>query len=118
MHSAATQNLVPICTASAPSIIAAANPLPSAIPPAAITGISTTTTILGHQQRGGSPTVRDRVAASLMAVKATELLQEGQKNKIIAEKNEQYIAIDIEEALSMKKHIDESMIETSKMLSL
>ncbi len=84
----------------------------------AITGISTTTTILGHQQRGGSPTVRDRVAASLMAVKATELLQEGQKNKIIAEKNEQYIAIDIEEALSMKKHIDESMIETSKMLSL
>ena len=53
-----------------------------------------------------------------MAVKATEILQEGQKNKIIAEKNEQYIAIDIEEALNMKKHIDESMIETSKMLSL
>lgn len=84
----------------------------------AITGIATTTTILGHQQRGGSPTVRDRVAASLMAVKATEVLQEGQKNKIIAEKNEQYVAIDIEEALNMKKHIDESMIETSKMLSL
>ncbi len=84
----------------------------------AITGISTTATILGHQQRGGSPTVRDRVAASLMAVKATEVLQEGQKNKIIAEKNEQYIAIDIEEALNMKKQIDESMIETSKMLSL
>ena len=83
-----------------------------------ITGISTTTTILGHQQRGGSPTVRDRVAASLMAVKATEILALGQRNKIIAEKNEQYIAIDIEEALSMKKHIDESMIETSKMLSL
>ena len=83
-----------------------------------ITGISTTTTILGHQQRGGSPTVRDRVAASLMAVKATEILQEGQRNKIIAEKNEQYVAIDIEEALNMKKYIDESMIETSKMLSL
>lgn len=83
-----------------------------------ITGISTTTTILGHQQRGGSPTVRDRVAASLMAVKATEVLQQGQRNKIIAEKNEQYVALDIEEALNMKKHIDESMIETSKMLSL
>ena len=83
-----------------------------------ITGISTTTTILGHQQRGGSPTVRDRVAASLMAVKATEILQQGQRNKIIAEKNEQYVALDIEEALNMKKHIDESMIETSKMLSL
>ena len=84
----------------------------------AITGIATTTTILGHQQRGGSPTVRDRVAPSQMEVKETEVLQEGQKNKIIAEKNEQYVAIDIEEALNMKKHIDESMIETSKMLSL
>lgn len=83
-----------------------------------ITGISTTTTILGHLQRGGSPTVRDRVAASLMAVKATECLQMGEKNKIIAEKNNKYIAIDIEEALEMEKHIDESMIETSKMLSL
>ena len=83
-----------------------------------ITGISTTTTILGHQQRGGSPTVRDRVAASLMAVKATEILQAGERNKIIAEKDEHYIAIDIEEALNMRKHIDESMIETSKILSL
>ncbi len=83
-----------------------------------ITGISTTTTILGHLQRGGSPTVRDRVAASLMAVKATEVLQNGLKNQIIAEKDEKYVAIDIEEALKMEKHIDESMIETSKMLSL
>lgn len=83
-----------------------------------ITGISTTTTILGHLQRGGSPTVRDRVAASLMAVKATEVLQEGKRNQIIAEKNDTYISIDIEEALEMKKEIDESMIETSKMLSL
>lgn len=83
-----------------------------------ITGISTTTTILGHQQRGGSPTVRDRVAASLMAVKATEALQAGLRNQIIAEKNDQYVPIDIEEALNMKKYIDPSMIETSKMLSL
>ena len=83
-----------------------------------ITGISTTTTILGHLQRGGSPTVRDRVAASLMAVKATEVLQLGEKNKIIASKNDTYVALDIEEALEMKKEIDESMIETSKMLSL
>jgi 6-phosphofructokinase 1 len=53
-----------------------------------------------------------------MAVKATEVLEAGEKNKIIAEKNDRYIAIDIEEALEMKKEIDESMIETSKMLSL
>ena len=42
----------------------------------------------------------------------------GWRNRIIAEKNDRYISIDIEEALEMKKHIDESMIETSKMLSL
>ncbi len=83
-----------------------------------ITGISTTTTILGHQQRGGSPTVKDRVVASLMAVKATEVLAQGEANRIIALRGEQYVAIDIEEALQMKKYIDESMIETSKMLSL
>ena len=82
------------------------------------TGIETRHTVIGHVQRGGSPTVRDRVAASLMAVKATEVLQLGEKNKIIASKNDTYVAIDIEEALEMKKEIDESMIETSKMLSL
>ena len=53
-----------------------------------------------------------------MAVKATEVLAQGEANRIIALRGEQYVAIDIEEALQMKKYIDESMIETSKMLSL
>ncbi len=83
-----------------------------------ITGISTTTTILGHLQRGGSPTTRDRVTASLMGVKSTELLVNGQKNKIIAIKGNDIVAYDIQEALNMKKYIDEDMIATSKMLSL
>ena len=83
-----------------------------------ITGISTNATILGYQQRGGSPTVKDRVAASLMAMKATEVLAAGERNKIIAEKNEKYIAIDIDEALNMTKSLDPDMIEASKMLSL
>ena len=83
-----------------------------------ITGISTNATILGHIQRGGSPTVKDRVSASMMAVKATEALANGERNKIIALKNEKYITIDIEEALQMKKHLDPEMIEASKMLSL
>ena len=83
-----------------------------------ITGISTNATILGHLQRGGSPTVKDRVSASMMAVKATEALANGERNKIIALKNEKYITIDIEEALQMKKHLDPDMIEASKMLSL
>ncbi len=83
-----------------------------------ITGISSNATILGYQQRGGSPTVKDRVAASMMAVKATEVLANGERNKIIALKNEKYVAYDIEEALEMTKELDPSMIEASKMLSL
>ena len=83
-----------------------------------ITGISTTTTILGHLQRGGSPTVKDRVMASLMACKATEVLKNGSGNCIIAAKGEDIVAIEIEKALEMKKTIDEDMIATSKMLSL
>lgn len=83
-----------------------------------ITGITTTTTILGHQQRGGSPTVRDRVAASLFGAKATELLSKGITGRIIALKGENVVDYDIEEALEMKKTIDDSLIETSKILSL
>ncbi len=82
------------------------------------TGISTTTTILGHQQRGGSPTVRDRVAASLMGAKATELLANGVSGRIVAMKGDSVVDIDIEEALSMKKDIDDDLIRTSKILSL
>jgi len=83
-----------------------------------ITGISTTTTILGHLQRGGSPTVKDRVMASLFACKATEVLKNGGGNCVIASKGDEVIAIEIEEALKMTKKIDEHMIITSKMLSL
>ncbi len=83
-----------------------------------ITGISTTTTILGHQQRGGSPTVRDRVAASLFGAKATELLSQGITGRVIVMKGDNVVDLDIEEALEMKKTIDDSLIETSKILSL
>ena len=83
-----------------------------------ITGITTTTTILGHQQRGGSPTVRDRVAASLFGAKATELLSKGIVGRVVAMKGENVVDYDIEEALEMTKTIDDSLIETSKILSL
>lgn len=83
-----------------------------------ITGISTTATILGHLQRGGSPTVKDRVMASLMACKATEVLKNGEANCVIASQGNDIVAIEIEKALEMKKKIDEEMIATSKMLSL
>ena len=82
------------------------------------TGISTNTTILGHLQRGGSPTVRDRVAASLMCAKATELLAQGVFGRVIAMDGYGVIDLDFEEALDMKKSIDQNLINTSKILSL
>ena len=82
------------------------------------TGISTNTTILGHLQRGGSPTVRDRVAASLMCAKATELLAQGVSGRVIAMDGYGVIDLDIDEALDMKKDIDQHLINTSKILSL
>ncbi len=80
--------------------------------------IKPTVSILGYIQRGGSPTVRDRVAASLMSVKAVDLLCDGDKNKIIAQKGDKIVAIDIEEALNMKKSIDSEMVNAMQILSL
>jgi len=83
-----------------------------------ITGIEARATILGHIQRGGSPTVRDRVMASLMGAKATELLKNGIYNQVITLKDNKVIGIEINEALNTTKSIDEDMIELSKVLSL
>ncbi len=82
----------------------------------AATGIETRATILGHMQRGGSPTCKDRVYASIMGAKAVELLTAGASNRVIAYKNGQYIDIDIQEALMMKKDIDEEQYYISKIL--
>jgi 6-phosphofructokinase 1 len=83
-----------------------------------LTGIEARATILGHIQRGGSPTVRDRVMASLMGAKATELLKEGAFNQIIALRDNKVLGIEINEALETTKEIDNNMIELSKILSL
>jgi 6-phosphofructokinase 1 len=83
-----------------------------------ITGISTTATILGHQQRGGHPTVRDRVAASLMGVRAMELLSQGIGGRVIAMKGDTVMDLDLEEALHMAKQVDDNLIQTGKILSL
>lgn len=80
--------------------------------------IKPTVSILGYIQRGGSPTVRDRVTASLMSVKAVDMLCAGEHNKILAQKGDKIVAIDIEEALQMKKSIDPEMIKAMQVLSL
>ena len=83
----------------------------------AATGVETRATILGYMQRGGMPTCKDRVYASIMGAKAAELLYDGRSNRIVAYKNGEYVDFDIQEALQMKKDIPEDQFEISKMLS-
>lgn len=82
----------------------------------AATGIETRATILGHMQRGGAPTCKDRVYASIMGAKAVELLCAGMSNRLVAYKNGDYVDFDIQEALNMKKDISEDQYQISRML--
>jgi 6-phosphofructokinase 1 len=81
------------------------------------TGIETRATIIGHIQRGGSPTCKDRVYASIMGAKAVDLLCEGKSNRVVGYKNGQFTDFDIQEALAMTKDIDQYMYDCSKRLS-
>ena len=83
----------------------------------AATGIETRATILGHMQRGGTPTCKDRVYASIMGAKAVELLAEGKSDRVVAYKNGEYTDFDIQEALAMKKGIPEDQFAISKLLT-
>ena len=82
----------------------------------AATGIETRATIIGHIQRGGTPTCKDRVYASIMGARAAELLAEGKSNRIVAYKEGKFVDFDIQEALNMKKDIPEEQYEVSKLL--
>ena len=82
------------------------------------TGMETRATILGHMQRGGSPTCKDRVYASIMGAKAVELLCEGKTNRVVGYKHGQYIDFDINEALKMKKMIPDYQYKIAKDLSI
>ena len=71
------------------------------------TGLDTRVTILGHVQRGGSPTSRDRIVATYMGYDAVKLLAEGKTCRVVAMKGEDIVDYDITEALSMTKSLDE-----------
>lgn len=73
------------------------------------TNIEARATILGHVQRGGSPTLRDRVAAAELAYYAVELLEQGIGNRVVGMQNNKIVDFDIQEALSMKKSYDERL---------
>ncbi|MBO5347941.1 MAG: 6-phosphofructokinase [Lachnospiraceae bacterium] len=83
----------------------------------AATGIETRATILGHMQRGGRPTCKDRYYASMMGAYATDILLEGKTNRVIGIKHGDIIDVDIDEALAMKKTIDEYQYEISRTLA-
>lgn len=82
------------------------------------TGIETRATILGHMQRGGSPTCKDRVYASTMGCYAVDLLCQGKSNRVVAYRNGEFVDYDIDEALAMKKSIPEDQYEICRNLSI
>lgn len=82
-----------------------------------ITGMETRASILGHLQRGGSPTAVDRMHASMMGSHAVELLISGKAGRVVAYKDGKYTDYDISEALAMTKTLDEKMYEVSRLLS-
>ncbi len=82
----------------------------------AATGIETRATILGHMQRGGSPTCKDRVYASVMGAMAADLLCDGKSNRVVAYSGGKFVDFDIDEALAMKKDIDEYQVQICKDL--
>lgn len=82
----------------------------------AATGIETRATILGHMQRGGSPTCKDRVYASTMGALAVDLLCEGKTNRVVGYDHGEFIDFDIDEALAMKKDLDEYQVQICRDL--
>ena len=83
----------------------------------AATGVETRATILGHMQRGGSPTCKDRMYASIMGAYAVDLLCAGKSKRVVAYAHGEYTDFDINEALAMKKDISEYQFNISKILS-
>ena len=84
----------------------------------AATGVETRATILGHMQRGGSPTCKDRVYASMMGAYAVDLLCEGKSNRVVGYRHGDFQDFDINEALAMQKNIPEYWYRVSKALSI
>ncbi len=82
------------------------------------TGVETRATILGHVQRGGDPTVRDRVLASQMGNHAVELLLAGKSNRVVTIQNDRLWDYDIEEALKMKKPFDRDLFRIAHEISI
>lgn len=84
----------------------------------AATGFETRVTVLGHVQRGGSPTAFDRALASRMGAKAVDLLLEGKKDMMVAIRNNEVLGIDFDEAAAQKHRLDLSCHNLASILSI
>ena len=82
------------------------------------TGIETRATILGHVQRGGRPTVRDRVMASRMGYAAVDLLIQGVGNRVVSFTDNKIVDFDIYEALSMERKFDHELYDVAHEISI
>ena len=82
------------------------------------TGIDSRATILGHVQRGGSPTLRDRVNASAMGYQAVCLLEQGKYNRIVGMKGEKLVDYPVDEALEMTKSLDPVLVDVCNTISI
>ena len=82
------------------------------------TGVESRATILGHVQRGGSPTARDRIMASQMGSRAVDLLTQGIGNRVVGIRDNKIVDFDIFEALKMTKTIDMKDYELAHEISL
>ena len=82
------------------------------------TGVESRATVLGHVQRGGNPTIRDRVMATEMGYAAVKLLNDGIGNRVIGWKNGDIVNYDIYEGLNMKKPFDNEMYEIANTTSI
>ena len=81
-------------------------------------GADVRVTVLGHVQRGGSPTSFDRILASRFGYRAVELLLEGKSSRVVGIKDNKIIDLDIQEALAMPKTFNRELYEMAKVLSI
>lgn len=83
-----------------------------------LTGIDTNAVVLGHVQRGGTPTAQERVIASVMGHHAVELIEQGESKRVVVYRQGKVVDIDIEEALSMHKGIDMNLYRVANDISI
>lgn len=82
-----------------------------------VTGIETRATILGHIQRGGSPSAADRILASRLGARAVELLEQGKSSRVVGVRGNKVVDFEIEEALAMESKFNEELYNIANILS-